>query len=293
MTSVLRGAVLVLAALLGACAGPAPDLAPDALDGAVVARFGAARALSADTDGMLYVADAEVGGVVIVSPSGIRLGVFGGPGTAEGALIDVSDVDPTNGQAVFVADAGAGSVVQYTAERRAVVSIAVPEADAAQRLSVLPVVPPRGRPVAVARGPGDALYVVEAERRLVARLGASRAVEQVLGAGLLAEPVSVAVDADGLVYVADRRRGVVQTFDAFGAAGRVIDTEAVGAPVSVRVQGDRLVVAGPEAVAVYDRLGDLERVVPVAVFESVVGAVLTRVGLFVLTPTRLVLVPEA
>ncbi|MEM6287532.1 MAG: hypothetical protein AAF845_10285 [Bacteroidota bacterium] len=284
-----RGGLLVLALLLGACAGTPATVAPDALDDGVVARFGAARSLAADATGTLYVADAEAGAVVALSPTGDRLGVFGGPGTAGGALIDVADVDPTNGQAVFVADAGAGAVIHYTAERRAVAAIEIPEGDDTER-EILDREVTLGRPVALARGPGETLYVVEAERGVVLRLDGRGAVDQVLGggrAGALVDPVSVAVDADGMVYVADRSRRVVQTFDAFGVAGRAIPTEAVGAPVSVRIAGRRLVVAGAESVAVVDRLGGLERVVPVEASEPLVGAVLTEVGLFVLTATRL------
>lgn len=277
--------------LVGACAGPAPTVVPDALDTNVVARFEAARALSAALDGTLYVADGS--GVVALSPSGIRLGVFGGPGTGRGGLIDAVDVDPTNGQAVFVADEGGGAVVHFTAERRAVEAVLIPEVELGRGpLERLGVTVARGRPVAVARGPADALYVAEAGRALVIRLGADREVEQVLGAGLLVRPVSVAVDADGLVYVADGGLGVVQTFDAFGAAGRTLSTAAVGGPVSVRLLGRRLVVAGPETVGIYAPLGELEQVVSVEASEPLVGAVRTEAGLFVLTPTRLVRLAE-
>lgn len=277
--------------VLAGCAAPPPASGPDALDEHTVARFAAARALAADADGTLYVADAETSEVVMLTPTGVRLGAFGGPGTTDGALLDVADVDPTNGQAVFVADAGSGAITHFTAERRPVEAIAVPEVDPAQTVRE-PVgrEGPRGRPVAVAAGPDGVLYVAEAERGVVLRLDGRRRVERVLGGpgpGALSRPVGVAVDDDGVLYVADAGRGVVQTFDAFGAAGRAIPGEAVGGPVAVRVSGDRLVVVGRAAVGIFEVAGGLDRVVPVESAEPLVGAVLTRAGLFVLTPTRL------
>ncbi len=283
------GRGLVAAALaLAACAGP-PAAFPDG-GGIVLARFEDARALAATPDGTLYVVDA---GASVVYRLGVGEGpaVFGGAGTGDGALLDPVDVDPTNGQAVFVADE-AGTVTHFTIEGRAAETVAVPEVEASRAARAVGPVPseaPRGRPLAVAAGTDGSLYVVEAERGVVLRLNGQRSVERVLGgsgAGALAQPVGLALGRDGVLFVADRGRRVVQPFDAFGAPGAAIPVE--GAPVAVSVAGDSLVVVTPSSVAVHTADGRRQRVVAVDVGEPLVDAVLSPSGLFVLTRTRLV-----
>ena len=285
----LRAAGLATFLALAACAGPPRDL-PGEGGGTVLARFQDARALAATPSGVLYVVDAAES---VVFRFGEQQGpaVFGGPGTGDGALLDPVDVDPTNGQAVFVADE-AGTVTHFTVEGRAAETVIVPEVDpsrVARAVGPVPSAAPRGRPVALAAGTDGSLYVVEAERGVVVRLNQQRSVERVLGGageGALTDPVDLALGRGGVLFVADRGRRVVQTFDAFGAPGRAIPVE--GAPVAVSVAGDSLVVTTASAVAVYPVDGGPPRVEVVDVGEPLRGAVLTPTGVLVLTRTRLI-----
>ena len=212
----------------------------------------------------------------------------------EGAFLDPADVDPTNGQALFIADAGAGTVTHVTAEGRTAETVAVPEVDASRAArAVGPVLraEARGRPVAVAAAPDGALYVVEAERGVVLRLGDTRGVERVLGAsgaGALTQPVDLVVADDGTLWVADAGRGTVQAFDPFGAAGLAVPVGEVGGPVAVAVVEGGLLVVGPAALGVFSPAGERTTLRAADLGEPLVGAAVTPAGTFVLTRTRLV-----
>lgn len=289
------GLWLALWSVLAAACAPAPPTgtagatAVDAIQGGP---FGDARALGV-AGGALYVVDGGTSAVVVLTPAGRVLGALGGAGTGDGALLDPTDVDPTNGQSVFVTDPGAGTVTHFTAEGRAAETVAVPEVDPARAgRAVGPDLRdlPRGRPTAVAAGTDGALYVIEAGRGVVLRLDAQRRIERVLGGpdagdAALRDPVDLAVADDGTLWVADAGRGGVQAFDPFGAPGRFVAAPE-GGPVAVSEAGDRLLVVSPHAVSVVGR-GGAARVVawdgPALVDAALVGGAL--VGL---TRTRLV-----
>ncbi|MDT7857517.1 hypothetical protein RQM47_12770 [Rubrivirga sp. S365] len=286
---------LALAVVLAACA-PAPPAGPGAAAPDAAAPpglFGDARALAVG-GGALWVVDGAESAVVALTPDGRVVGILGGAGTGDGALLDPTDVDPTNGQAVFVADPGSGTVTHFTATGRAAETVAVPDVDPARAgQAVGPALRdlPRGRPTAVAAAPDGALYVVEAGRGLVLRLNAQRGVERVLGGpaaggAALRRPVGLAVGGDGTLYVADRGRGGVQAFDPFGAPGRFLPAPD-GGPVAVGVAGDSLVVVAPRAVAVWGRGGE-PRVLPWDGAAPLVDAALVGGGVVGLTRTALV-----
>ena len=279
-------ALLVALVAVAACAPGAAPPRPE--PGA----FGDARALAV-AGGALYVVDGAASAVVVLTPAGVALGTLGGAGTGDGALLDPTDVDPTNGQAVFVTDPGAGTVTHFTAEGRAAETVAVPEVDPARAgRAVGPGLRdlPRGRPTAVAAAADGALYVVEAGRGVVLRLDAQRRVERVLGGpdagpAALRTPVGLAVADDGTLWVADAGRGGVQAFDPFGAPGRFLSAPD-GGPVAVGVAGDSVVVVAPRAVAVVGP-GGAARVVAWDGPAPLVDAVLAGGGLMGLTRTRL------
>ena len=231
----------LLLALLAGCAGAAVDAGPDALD--------AVRAAAATPDGRLWVVDAA--GVVVLGDG--RVTRLGGVGTGAEAFLDPVDVDPTNGQTIYVADRGAGAVLQFTAEARLAATFPIYDVDPTQ-----PLRQPggarertRGQPIAVAAGPEGALYVLDAGRRHVLRLDAEGAVERVLGAGALVDPVDLAVDDDGTLFVADAGSTELRAFDPFGAAGPVIGTpDIVGRLVGVDASGTGRVIAGARGVVV-------------------------------------------
>ena len=232
---------------VGACAGP-PARETGALD---------LVALAATPDGTLWAVDGASASVVALW-DGAVVRRLGGLGTGDDALLDPVDLDPTNGQAIFVADRAAGAVVHFTAEGRLAVSLPVPDVDPAQPVRQRTRDGRRGQPVAVAAAPDGALYVADAGRRHVLRLDAEGAVERVLGAGLLARPVGLAVADDGTVWVADAGRGALQSFDPFGAPGRVLAAEVgVGRVVGVSVWGPAVALVAARGVTVLD--GDVIR----------------------------------
>lgn len=282
------GLLALGAASLAAGCARAP-LADD--DATTLARFADARALAVTPGGGVYVVDAGEAVVVVLGPGRVAPRTLGGPGTGDGGFLSPVDIDPTNGQALFVADE-AGTVVHLTAEGRVAESVAVPDVDPtriARAVGPTPTDAPRGRPLALAAAADGALYVVEGQRGVVLRLDSQRETERVLGArgaGALAEPVGVAVGPGGTVYVADAGRGVLQPFDAFGAPLLALPVD--GQPVAVGAAGDSVWVVTPSAVTLFGAEGDRQRTVPVALGEPLVDAAFVPGGLLVLTRTRLV-----
>lgn len=254
------GAFVALA--LAGCAGAALGVGPGALDDA--------RAIAATPDGRLWIVDAS--GVTVLRDG--RAARLGGVGTGAEAFLDPVDVDPTNGQAIYVVDRAAGAVLQFTAEARLAATVPVYDVDPAQPLRQPGAARERtrGQPAAVAAGPDGALYVLDAARRHVLRLDAEGAVERVLGAGALADPVDLAVDDAGALWVADAGRAEVRAFDPFGAVHAVIATPAaLGRLVSVDASGPDVVVAGATGVALV-RAGRAEAV-PLPRGEPLRGAI--------------------
>lgn len=224
---------MVVLLALAACTGPPP--AADTL-------FQDARALAVTPDGTLWVVDADA---VLALRGGRIVQRIGGVGTGDDAFLDPVDVDPTNGQTIYVADRAAGAILQFTAEGRLVRSLRVPDVDPADVLRASPQPARLGQPVAVAAGTGGALYVAEAGRGHVLELDAEGAVVRVIGAGLLVDPVDLAVDDDGTLWVADAGRGGIQSFDPFGAAGRFSPAgDRLGRLVRVSTSRGRFVLVG-------------------------------------------------
>jgi hypothetical protein len=232
---------LVLAFALAGCAGGTVEAGPGALDDV--------RAVAATPDGRLWVVDAS--GVAVLGDGIVAR--LGGVGTGAEAFLDPVDVDPTNGQAIYVADRGAGAVLQFTAEARLAASFPVYDVDPTQPLRQPGSARERTRaqPVAVAAGLEGALYVLDGSRRHVLRLDSEGAVERVLGAGVLVDPVDVAVGDDGTLWVADAGAAALRGFDPFGALGPVIAIPGtVGRPVGIDANGAGLVISGTRGVMV-------------------------------------------
>ncbi len=238
---------LTLILALAGCAGP-PTALPTSVPAGTreTARFTDARAVAADASGRLYVADAGASRVAVFAPDGRAEATLGGPGTSDESLSEPVDVDPTNGQAVYVADAATGRVVRFTAERRAAEAIPIPDGTTAldSRIDA-----PRGRPVAVAAGGGTDLFVAEARRGIILVLDPARRVERTVGRAPFRTLASMASDARGRLVVLD---GVgVHTFDAFGAPGRDLDASTVGTVRSVSIADGLVLVAGDGGVVLF------------------------------------------
>lgn len=237
----MRPAALALAVLLGACAGPS------AIPGQP---FRDARALAVAPDGTVWVVEGA-DGTVLALRDGAVVQRLGGVGTGEQAFLDPVDVDPTNGQAIYVADRAAGLVVQFTAEGRRAGALVVPDLDGAsarQPAGDFGREAPRGQPTAVAAAPDGTLFVLDGGRGHVLRLSSEGTVERVLGAGSLSDPVALALADDGTLWVADAGRGGLQPFDAFGAPGAFVEAPDLGRIVGVAVGRAGVLAVGADAV---------------------------------------------
>jgi len=239
--------------------------------------------VAADGAGRLYVVDAAASEVVVLDASGVVLDRLGG--TEDQAFLDVTDVDPTNGQAVFVADAGTGRIVRFTAEGRAVKVVAVPrvmDLDTPARAG-------DGRPVAVAAGPGNTLYAIEAERGVVLHWDTDRQLDRVIGGRTSAMPLrapsALAIADAGALLVADGDRVVV--FDAFGAFTQEHPAGPLGRVVNVAVAEGVALAVGPTAILRLDGGGG----VPTELGEALVDVAVASSYVYLLTRTRLVRVP--
>ena len=285
-----RLGALVGALAVGACAGPPTGPEPGA-------PFQDALALGATPDGRLWVVDGATG-VLVVLRDGLVVDRWGGAGTGDDAFLDPVDVDPTNGQAVFVADRAGGAVHQLTAEGRVAVSLPVPDVDPSRPLREVRPGAARARPLAVAAAPDGTLWVLDGARRHVLRLSREGDVERVLTG--LADPVDLALDDDGTLWVADAGRGALRSFDAFGTPGRSVEVPGLGRLVGVAAEAGE-VVALTASMGVHFRDG-AERLFwrdepyvrddgtppgPDGVYEPFRDVALVDGGVVALLPTRL------
>jgi hypothetical protein len=288
---------IVLAVLLAACA-PRPVEAPrdeTPADTLAAQPFGPvfedARALGSDPAGRLYVVDAGAATVVTLTAEGLPLGILGGPGTGDYALLDPSDVDPTNGLRLDIADTGNARIQRFSSDGRLVASLPVPsdlrDGDARQRdLRDSPTTDRgagQGRPVAVATAVSGEVYAVEEVQGLVVRWDDQRRFDRVVGGldageGALSQPVDLALGPDGRLFVADRGHAAVLVYDRFGLYLRRIADGTARDLRAVAVVGDRLVLVLPR------RLLDT---LAVALPEPLVDVAGSEGRLVLLTATRL------
>ena len=195
----------------------------------VVARFEEATALSIDPTGRLYVADAGADVVRIMGRDGTERAVLGGAGTRAGQFDRPADVDPTNGQTLWVADAGNGRVQRFSEEGLYLEALPVGPAFREGRDQRAlddgrdgATVRGAGRPVAVASTSGDETFVLDGREDAVLKWDDQRRPERVLGARgrpgrTLERPVALALDGTRRLYVADQAAGAVFAFDLFGS----------------------------------------------------------------------------
>lgn len=203
---------------------------------AEIARFRDAQALAVDPLGRLYVADAGRDVVRIMDRTGQTLETLGGSGTRAGEFDGPTDVDPTNGQSVWVADAGNGRVQRFSEEGLFLEALPVGPSfleDRGQRAfddgRDGATVQGDGRPIAVVSTSGDDTFVIDGRSDEVLKWDDQRRPERILGMGRGGEgdpqqPVALALDGTRHLYVADRGQQVVLEYDLFGTFVRRLDT---------------------------------------------------------------------
>lgn len=306
MRRLALGGGVLCAVLLAACAprpveAPLPEAPADTLAAQPFGPvFEDARALGSDPAGRLYVVDAGAATVVTLTAEGLPLGVLGGPGTGDYALLDPSDVDPTNGLRLDIADTGNARIQRFSSDGRLIASLPVPsdlrDGDARQRdLRDSPTTDRgagQGRPIAVATAVSGEVYAVEEVQGLVVRWDDQRRFDRVVGGldageGALSRPVDLALGPDGRLFVADRGHAAVLVYDRFGLYLRRIADGTARDLRAVAVVGDRLVLVLPRRLLVYGLDGRLLDTLAVALPDPLVDVDGSEGRLVLLTATRL------
>lgn len=275
------------------------------LDNPPLATFVDARALAADPAGLLYVVDAGVGAVHILSADGRAMRTLGGPGSREGQFDEPTDVDPTNGLMILVADAGNARIQRFSNELLHLGSLPVGSDFQEQQGGALRAPAGSGArasreadgyPVAVAAGQAGETYVIDAAQgAMLTWDAAARPVRSTGATGpgseAMIEPVDVTVDDRGTVYVADRGRKAVLVYDRFGNYVRALGEGLLENVQSVSAARDRLWIVLPDQLVEYDAKGRLVRTVGVNVDEALIDVVIDGERRYVLTSRQLYVLP--
>lgn len=240
-----------------------------------------ARAVRADPSGLLYVAEAG-GRVVVLAEDGSLVRVISGSDRA--ALVEPVDLDPTNGLVLHVADPGAGRIFRFGRDGFVLESLGGDAPPGHGRFEASPE-GPAFEPVAVDSNPRNELFALDRQAGRLYRWDASRQRTLLSGpdAGVLVDPRALAVTEDRL-YVLDRDEVVV--FDRFGTPVRRFGRAHADEATRIRVLGDRLALVRVDGLALYNREGGLEQVLPWR-GAPLRDAALTRGALFLLTAESL------
>jgi hypothetical protein len=289
---------LLLGAVLGWVGSYGPVHAQEAPSDTVLARFGDARALAVDPLGRLYVADAGRDVVRILDRAGTEHGALGGAGTRAAEFDDPVDVDPTNGQTVWVADAGNGRLQHVSSEGLYLEAVPVGP-------SVLEeggqrglddgrdgaAVQGDGRPIAVASTSGDEVFAVDGRNDLLLKWDEQRRPERLVGAvgrgDAPQRPVALALDGTRRLYVADRTPGTVLVYDVFGTLLRRLDTPPLPDLRALTVQRGRLWIVCAGRVLMWSPADGTMTEHAVDLPSPLVDAAARGEDLFLLTATNL------
>ena len=262
----------------------------------VLAQFEEARALAVDPRGRLYVADAGRDVVNIYESDGTRRDVLGGTGTQPGAFDAPSDMDPTNGQLLFVADTYNGRIQRFSEEGQYLESLPVGRTERRGRgewtfqegRTGTPV-QGDGRPIGVVRDAEGAVFVLDADGRRVLKwsdLGESEAL--IPGRdGRLQDPVAMAVGSGRRLYVADAGRDAVLVYDTFGTFRRRVPGGSLPALQALTVHRGQLWIVCARRVLVWDRTEGVVAEHAVDLSEPLVDVAVHGDRVYLLTETRL------
>ena len=244
-------AVPVLGLFFGLIGFCPPVQGQEAAPDTVIAHFRDARALAVDPLGRLYVADAGRDVVRVLNRSGDDQGSLGGAGTRAGEFDSPADVDPTNGQTVWVADAGNGRVQHVSSEGLYLEAMPVGPSflDGGEQRFLDDgrdgaAVQGDGRPIAVASTSGDVVFVIDERNDLLLKWDEQRRPERLVGPvgrdDAPQRPVALALDGTRRLYVADGAEGRVLAYDLFGTLLGRLDTPPLPALQALTMHKGRL-----------------------------------------------------
>lgn len=291
-------AVPVLGLFLGLIGFCPPVLAQEAAQDTVIARFRDARALAVDPLGRLYVADAGRDVVRLLDRAGTGQGTLGGAGTRAGEFDSPADVDPTNGQTVWVADAGNGRVQHFSSEGLYLEAMPVGPSfleggdqrfldDGRDGAAVQG----DGRPIAVASTSGDVVFAIDERNDRLLKWDEQRRPERLVGPvgrdDAPQRPVALALDGTRRLYVADGAEGRVLAYDLFGTFLERLDTPPLSALQALTMHRGRLWIVCARRVFVWNPDTRTVTEHPVDLPAPLMDAARRGDDLFLLTSTRL------
>lgn len=262
-------------------------------------RFEAAQALAVDPRGQLYVADAGRDAVVVLSPDGREHATLGGTGMRAGQFLDPADIDPTNGQALFVADAGNGRLQRFSDELQYLESLPVGRGfEEGQTVRAFDDgrdgsdVQGEGRPIAVGSSVGNHTFAIDERAGVVLKWDEQRRPEQVIGgwarrAGRLEQPVALALEGSRRLFVADQGRAAVVVYDRFGTFEQELPTPPLPNVRALAFRQGRLWIVCPDRVFVWHPTGGRVAEHPIDLPAPLVDVAPFSEGVYLLTPTRL------
>lgn len=262
-------------------------------------RFEEARALAVDPRGRLYVADAGRDAVVVLSPDGRTQATLGGTGMRAGQFLGPADIDPTNGQTLFVADAGNGRLQRFSEELQYLESLPVGRGfDEGHTLRAFDdgrdgsEVQGDGRPIAVRSSVGNHTFAIDGRAGVVLKWDEQRRPEQVIGggarrAGRLERPVALALEGSRRLFVADQEREAVLVYDRFGTFEQELPTPPLSDIRALTFRRGRLWIVCPDRVFVWHSTGGRVAEHPIDLPAPLVDVAPFSEGVYLLTSTRL------
>jgi len=297
MRLVRRGSQLLLVLCLVAGSGQTGHAQSDPTPTAV-AQFRDAQALAVDPMGRVYVADAGHDVVRILDRDGVIQETLGGAGTRSGEFDRPADVDPTNGQSVWVADAGNGRVQRFSEESLFLEAFPVGTSflDGREQRAFDDgrdgaTVQGEGRPVAVGSSSGDDVFVIDGRNDMVLKWDEQRRPERLLGpggdTGAPQRPVALALDGSRRLYVADRAQQAVFAFDQFGTFVKRLNTPPLPTLQALAMKKGRLWIVCADRVFVWRSNGEPTVEHTVDLSEPLVDVARRGEDLFLLTATTL------
>lgn len=289
---------LLLGVLLGLGGSVLPVHAQAVPADTVIARFRDARALAVDPLDRLYVADAGRDVVRVLDRSGAEQGTLGGSGTRSGEFDGPADVDPTNGQTVWVADAENGRVQHFSSEglylEAMPVGAAFLEGDGQRFLDDGrdgAAVQGGGRPIAVASTSGDEVFAIDGRHDRLLKWDEQRRPERLVGPvgreDAPQRPVALALDGTRRLYVADQAQSAVLAYDLFGTFLTRVGTPRLSNLRALSMHGGRLWIVCAGRVFVWNPATRSVTEHTIDLPAPLVDAARRGDDLFLLTATRL------
>jgi DNA-binding beta-propeller fold protein YncE len=206
-------------------------------DTVTTGNFRAARAITIDPFGNVFVLDAATNQLLLYSSNGKLLSKTGGFGWGQTNFDSPSDVVTPNGVDVYVSDYGNHRIQRFDKQLNYVSSFELRSGEnATYRL---------GYPLSVAVDRFGSLFVLEGENKQIVKISARQNIERIFGGvdaglGRLNDPKILRVSENDRVYVLDDDK--FRVFDLFGNYLFEVQNDSIHTIQSFAVRRDTLFV---------------------------------------------------